>query len=73
MKIALPEGFAPPKNARPGEPFEVVATVTQAEDGSYDLVAIDGTPVPDEEEMTEEVPMDPRTDASNIKLPFEEE
>lgn len=71
MKIPLPEGFTPPKNARPDEPFEVVATFRQAEDGTFDLTALDGVPLPEEEAEPEEIDM--RTDASNIKLPFEEE
>ena len=69
MKITLPEGFMPPKNARPGESFEVVATISQEEDGSFELESIDGVELPDAEE---EAPME-RTDATNIKLPFEEE
>lgn len=72
MKIPLPEGFTPPKNARPNEPFEVVATFRQSEDGTFDLTALDGVALP-EEEAAEEMPMDLRTDASNIKLPFEED
>lgn len=58
----------PPKNARPDEPFEVVATLRQSEDGGFSLVAIDGVSISEEE--PEE--MDDRTDASNIKLPFED-
>ena len=71
MKLALPKGFAPPQNARPGEPFEVVATLSQEEDGSFELEAIDGVKLADDEE--EEMPVNDRTDASNIKLPFGED
>jgi len=73
MKITMPEGFMPPKNARPGESFEVVATISQEEDGSFELESIDGTKLPDadmDEDSKEEMS---RTDATNIKLPFEEE
>lgn len=68
MKITLPEGFMPPQNARPGESFEVVATLSQEEDGSFELEAIDGVKLEDTD--TEEDSME-RTDATNIKLPFE--
>ncbi len=72
MKLPLPKGFAPPQNARPGEPFEVVATLSQEEDGSFELEAIDGVKLADEEEE-EEMPVDDRTDSTNIKLPFGED
>lgn len=68
MKITLPEGFMPPQNALPGESFEVVATLSQEEDGSFELEAIDGVKLEDTD--TEEDSME-RTDATNIKLPFE--
>ena len=71
MKLPLPKGFAPPQNARPGEPFEVVATLSQEEDGSFELEAIDGVKLADEEE--EEMPVNDRTDSTNIKLPFGED
>lgn len=58
----------PPQNARPGESFEVVATLSQEEDGSFELEAIDGVKLEDTD--TEEDSME-RTDATNIKLPFE--
>lgn len=54
MKITLPEGFTAPENAKPGTPFEVVATVVQSEDGEYDLTAIDGMELPEDEESEEE-------------------
>ena len=70
----MPGGFPPPKNARPNEPFEIVASIRPSEDGTFSIVAIDGVPLPEEEEDDEmEMPMNERTDASNIKLPFEEE
>lgn len=67
MKLTLPEGFAPPKNAQPDEPFEVVATIRPSEDGTFSLVALDGVKLPEESEETE------RTDASEIRIPFEDE
>jgi hypothetical protein len=70
MKITMPEGFTPPKNARPGESFDVVATISQEEDGTFELESIDGVELPDADK--EEDSME-RTDATNIKLPFEEE
>lgn len=49
MKIALPDGYELPENARPGEAFEAVATIQPNEDGSFTLVAIDGMNLDDEE------------------------
>lgn len=61
----------PPDTARPGETFEVVATLKPSEDGSFSLVALDGVKLEeDEEEETEEME---RTDSTNIRLPFEED
>lgn len=76
MKLTLPEGFTAPQNARPEEPFEVVATICPCEDGTFSLVAIDGVKLPEddeENEMEEEETATERTDASNIRLPFGEE
>jgi hypothetical protein len=70
MKINLPEGFMPPKNARPDEPFEVVATLRPDEDGTFSLVAVDGLKLAEDDEEDE---MNERTDASAIRLPFEDE
>jgi hypothetical protein len=81
MKITLPEGFPMPENSRPGEPFDVVATIRPDEGGMFALVALDGMELPSDEgeEMEEEeyeegeeeggeVPA--QVDARNIKLPF---
>lgn len=84
MKITLPEGFKMPENARPGEAFDVVATIAPSEDGMFSIAALDGMPMPTEEapEMEEPEEMEDmeepeesggvnsRTDASRIKLPF---
>lgn len=63
----------PPKNARPNEKFEVVATICPCEDGTFCLVAIDGVKLPEDEEEDDEMETDDRTDSTNIKLPYEEE
>ena len=75
MKITLPEGFMPPKNARPDEPFEVVATLRADEDGTFSLVAVDGLKMAEDDEDDDEESEDvnERTDASAIRLPFEDE
>jgi hypothetical protein len=85
MKITLPQGFKMPEGSRPGEPFEVVATIAPSEDGSFSLAALDGMSLPEEgemeepeemEEMGEEeeyeegAPVNERTDSSKIVLPF---
>jgi len=72
MKLTLPEGFQMPANAREGEPFEVVATITPSE-GGFMLSAIDGMKLPEEEEPeTEEMEMEePEMADPEIKIPFE--
>lgn len=65
MKVTLPEGYQAPDNAKPGEPFEVVATLVQGKDGGFELTAIDGIKLEEsgEEEEYEESPM---------KMPWDE-
>jgi hypothetical protein len=81
MKITLPEGFPLPENVRPGEPFEVVATIAPGEDGGFTLTAIDGMKLPEEGEpeeveMEEEdetegmTPVTDRNSAAGVQLPF---
>jgi hypothetical protein len=81
MKITLPEGFPLPENVRPGEPFEVVATIAPGEDGGFTLTAIDGMKLPEEGEseeveMEEEdetegmTPVTDRNSAEGVQLPF---
>ena len=79
MKITLPKNFPMPENARPGEPFEVVATIAPGE-GGFTITAIDGMKLPGDEEESEAEEMDdegegetevtPYNDASNVQLPF---
>lgn len=71
MKLILPEGFTPPNTAKPGEAFEVVATI-KPDDGGFKLVALDGMELPEDEEE-EEPEMPDRMDGSMVKLPFGEE
>lgn len=66
MKITLPEGFQMPDTARPGEPFEVVATIMPSEDGTFSLSALDGMALA-EEEAEEDEEMD-----DGIRIPFED-
>ena len=69
MKITLPAGYEVPDNAKPGEEFEVVATLEQNEDGTFELVAIDGTKLEDESEAAEM--MEPESELSKgVKLPY---
>jgi hypothetical protein len=84
MKITLPEGFPIPENVRPGEPFEVVATIAPGEDGGFTLTAIDGMKLSEEEEPEDEMedemededetegetPVTSYNDASGVQLPF---
>ena len=73
MKLDLPEGFMPPKDARPDEPFEVVATIRPSKDGTFSLVALDGMKLSEDEEPEAEMEeVNERTDSSNIRLPYED-
>jgi hypothetical protein len=53
MKITLPDGFQIPATAKPGEPFEVTATLMMGEGGTM-LTALDGVALMEEEEEEEE-------------------
>jgi hypothetical protein len=78
MKIMLPEGFQMPASAKPGEPFEAVATLVLDDAGEVKLSALDGVELMEEEEdeameeeedeamEEEEVYADPE-----ITMPFE--
>jgi len=70
MILPLPQGFTPPENARPGEAFEVVATVKANEDGSFELLAIDGMEVGKSETPAKEDAMS--RFAAKVKLPWDE-
>jgi hypothetical protein len=45
ISFPAPKGFSAPEDSKPGQPFEVMATVVMAEDGSLTLNAVDGVPV----------------------------
>jgi hypothetical protein len=66
MKITLPKGFQLPAAAKPGEPFESVATLTISEDGTVQLSALDGVTLPEAEEPEQEEMQEP-----DITIPFE--
>jgi hypothetical protein len=56
LSFNAPEGFSAPEDSKPGEPFEVMATLTMGDSGMLTLNAIDGAPIamdaePEEEEM----------------------
>lgn len=76
MKISLPEGFEIPDNAVPDEPFEVVATIVQKEDGSFDLVAIDGVEIESESDESDETEQEEddfmARRAADIRMPWPE-
>ena len=52
MKIKLPAGFEPPKGTKPGDEFEVVATMKLSKDG-YELLEVDGAPLDGDETESE--------------------
>lgn len=71
----MPKGYQPPDDAKPGEPFEVVATMVMTEDGEFELQAIDGVPI--EEAPEDEAAEGPETPeskfAKGIQMPWDEE
>ena len=73
MKLTLPEGFQLPATAKPGEPFESVATLLMHEDGSVEVTALDGVALPEEEESEEQEMMEPEQEMMepDITIPFE--
>lgn len=62
LSFRAPEGFSAPEDSKPGQPFEVMATLTMGEDGMLALNAIDGAPISmdeaPEDEMGEEPEME---------------
>jgi hypothetical protein len=73
MKITLPDGFQIPASAKPGEPFEVTATLMMGDDGAM-LTALDGVALEEEmEEMAEDGEMAEEEEYADpeISLPFE--
>lgn len=73
MRITLPKGFELPENARPGEPFEVVATLEMNEDGTFELEAIDGMEIEGESETEPPETEPPEAPMAGIRLPWAEE
>lgn len=72
MKIMLPEGFQMPDSAKPGEPFEAVATVVIDESGEAKIVALDGVELGEDMEEEEEVGEEEEVYADpEITMPFE--
>jgi hypothetical protein len=67
MKITLPEGFKMPADAKPGQPFEAVATLVMGEDGTM-LTALNGVTLAEEEEDEEE---EMEYAEPEVKIPFE--
>jgi hypothetical protein len=52
IEFELPSGFQVPDQTEPGESFDAVATISVGEDGTAQLLALDGLPVEGgEEEM----------------------
>jgi hypothetical protein len=76
MKITLPDGFQIPASAKPGEPFEVTATLMMGDDGAM-LTALDGVALEEEEEEEENMAEDGKMAEEEeyadpeISLPFE--
>jgi hypothetical protein len=49
ISFKAPEGFAAPEDAKPGEPFDVLASVVLSDDGMVSLTAVDGLEIPNPE------------------------
>lgn len=50
IEFSLPEGFNTPQDVEPGSTFDAVASLKLEEDGSVELVSLDGVPVGDDKE-----------------------
>lgn len=65
MKIPFPKNYQPPQGAKPGEPFEVVAVLTDDGEGAFILKTLDGVQIAgstkpmDDDTGGEEYPVDP--------------
>jgi hypothetical protein len=53
MQVTLPASYEVPSGVKPGEPFDAAATLVQNEDGTFNLVAIDGVDLDADTEETE--------------------
>ena len=75
MTITLPKGYELPEGAKPGEPFDAVASILLNEDGTFTLSAIDGMELDAEEAEAEtEEEMDPMARfAKQVKMPWSDE
>lgn len=71
MNLSLPEGYVMPESARPGESFEAVATLKPNDDGSFELVALDGMPLGGGND-TEEVLDGAQKLAKKVRLPWDQ-
>jgi hypothetical protein len=74
ISFPSPEGFSAPEDSKPGQPFEVMATVVMADDGNLTLNAVDGVPVaaaPDKEDYDEEssVEAEGESPETEVELP----
>lgn len=76
ISFPSPKGFSAPEDSKPGQPFEVMATVVMADDGSLTLNAVDGVPVAgasDKEDSDEESSVESEAEGSpsetEVELP----
>jgi hypothetical protein len=46
VEFDLPDGFQTPQDVEPGATFDAVASLKMGEDGSVEMVALDGIPLP---------------------------
>jgi len=53
IEFQLPDGFQVPDQTEPGQSFDAVATISVGDDGTAQLLALDGLPVEGGEEETE--------------------
>lgn len=71
MKIILPEGFKMPTDAKPGQPFEAVATLVLGDEGAM-LTALNGVALAEEMEEEDEMGEGEMEYADpEVKIPFE--
>jgi len=59
IEFQLPDGFNTPQDVEPGATFDAVASLKLEEDGSVELVSLDGVPVGDDKDSDKKEAAEP--------------
>lgn len=78
ISFPAPNGFSAPEDSKPGQPFEVMATVVMGGDGLLTLSAVDGVPVANSEydeeaEKKAQLSLKPKTRLKLVRMRFLQE